>query len=423
MANIVSNNIVSVGASLAHVHVPGRVLAVDDFNASQGIELGMGIHNEEGFKRLKTDLPGLVKEMLAQLLDANDKDRAYININPSERVVLLINNLGGVSVLELGGITEEVCDQLQATHYLKPERVLAGTFMSSLNGLGFSISILKIVDTDQGSGKSMLELLDAPAEATGWSAAVRPSTWGTVMEDTRQSDSGTREEFQSSNLIGLGPNPPLLTNRTNQRIVNTSQAVEALKFGLNDLIAAEPDITKYDTMVGDGDCGLCLKAGAEAVLAHLTNDSISADAVQFVSQIAHVLESNMDGTSGAIYAIFVNALACGLSAQDGPIKREATAGAWANALNLALESLGKYTPAKPGDRTVIDALQPFVKTLVETSDISKAAEAANQGCDSTIGMKASLGRSVYVGGEDWKTCPDPGAFGLAKFLSGLSKPF
>jgi triose/dihydroxyacetone kinase / FAD-AMP lyase (cyclizing) len=213
LANLVSNNIVSVGASLAHVHVPGRILTPDDFNASQDIELGMGIHNEEGFKRLKTDLPGLVKEMLAQLLDTNDKDRAYMNIKSSEPVLLLINNLGGVSVLELGGITEEVCDQLQLTYSLKPERVLGGTFMTSLNGLGFSISILRIVDTGQGSGKSMLELLDAPAEATGWSAAVQPRTWGAEVVDTRKSDIETKEELPSSNLTGSCP-PTLYSLRT-----------------------------------------------------------------------------------------------------------------------------------------------------------------------------------------------------------------
>jgi triose/dihydroxyacetone kinase / FAD-AMP lyase (cyclizing) len=116
-------------------------------------------------------------------------------------------------------------------------------------------------------------------------------------------------------------------------------------------------------------------------------------------------------------------LAYGLSTQDGPIKSEAKVGAWAKALNVALESLGKYTPAKPGDRTLVDALQPFVETLAETNDISKAAEAASQGCEGTKGMEASLGGPVYVGGDDWKTCPDPGAFGLVKFLSGLSTAF
>lgn len=40
-------------------------------------------------------------------------------------------------------------------------------------------------------------------------------------------------------------------------------AKKALQSGLNRLIAAEPDVTKYDTIVGDGDCGIGLKRGAE----------------------------------------------------------------------------------------------------------------------------------------------------------------
>ena len=185
VASAVSSNLVSVGASLSHVHVPGRE-PTDEFGDSNDVELGMGIHNEEGFKRLTTDLPGLIKQMLAQLLDAGDTDRAYVNFRPSESVVLLINNLGGVSLLELGCITEEVCSQLQSSYLLQPVRILAGTYMSSLNGLGFSISILKIVSTRLASGGSMVELLDAPGEATGWTAAVQQDTWTTVLEDTQQ---------------------------------------------------------------------------------------------------------------------------------------------------------------------------------------------------------------------------------------------
>jgi dihydroxyacetone kinase len=135
VARLVSSNIVSIGASLTHVHVPGCAPASDNFNTSSEIELGIGIRNEEGFKRLETDLPGLVTEMLAQLLNTHDKDRAYINITSSKPVVLLFNNLGGVSVLELGGIIEEVCDQLLEKYSLNVKRVLAGTFMSSLNDL------------------------------------------------------------------------------------------------------------------------------------------------------------------------------------------------------------------------------------------------------------------------------------------------
>lgn len=193
----------SVGASLSHVHVPGRAPVSNDFDKCDDIELGMGIHNEEGFKRLKTDLPGLVREMLAQLLNTGDTDRAYIEIKSLDKVVLLINNLGGVSLLELGCITEEVCSQLHSAYSLQPVRILAGTFMSSLNGLGFSISILKIVDTGLASGESMVELLDFPTEATGWSAAIQPQTWTTLVDDRQRSsdaDEDSREAWRPSNL-------------------------------------------------------------------------------------------------------------------------------------------------------------------------------------------------------------------------------
>jgi dihydroxyacetone kinase len=35
---------------------------------------------------------------------------------------------------------------------------------------------------------------------------------------------------------------------------------------LERVIAAEPEVTKYDTIVGDGDCGIGLKRGAEGEL-------------------------------------------------------------------------------------------------------------------------------------------------------------
>lgn len=127
----------------------------------------------------------------------------------------------------------------------------------------------------------------------------------------------------------------------------------------------------------------------------------------------------MDGTSGALYGIFTNALATGLQDVSGSSPQPITPKIWAEGLKAALVSLGKYTPAQPGDRTVVDALVPFVKTLGETADLKAAVEAANKGCESTKGMEASLGRSVYVSVEGWNACPDPGAYGLVKLLEGL----
>jgi dihydroxyacetone kinase len=189
LARLVASNTSSIGASLSHVHVPGRELpsAENELEETE-VELGMGIHNEAGSERVKTNFEGLVGKMLAQLLDQSDKERAFLEIKKGEDVVLLVNNLGGVSVLELGGLTDEVVRQLKETWGLEPKRLLVGTYMTSLNGMGFSISLLRLRDTGLGDGKSMLELLDAPAEATGWTAAIKTETWNRAKSEVKKEE-------------------------------------------------------------------------------------------------------------------------------------------------------------------------------------------------------------------------------------------
>ncbi|THY37876.1 dihydroxyacetone kinase [Aureobasidium pullulans] len=407
VAKLASDNIVSIGSSLSHVHVPGRKVteAGEDELTFEEVEIGMGIHNEAGSERTKADLPDLVEQMLAHMLDEEDKERGFLEVSSEDETVVLINNLGGVSVLEMGGIATEVLDQLKKYHNIRPVRVLVGTFMTSLNGIGFSISLLKLQDT--GLDKSMLQLLDAPSEVTGWATPVPAATWEnkSTAADRRQTAMADGDKDKPSNLT-----------------LNTAESKKVLKAGLDRVIVAEPDVTHYDTIVGDGDCGIGLKRGAESVLQLIASDLDTQDAVIFMDRIISTIETSMDGTSGAIYAIFLNALAAGLRSQSPESgKKEVTTQVWAEAAKQALEGLGKYTPARPGDRTLVDALEPFIKQLVATGDLKKAAQAAKEGTDATKGMKASLGRSVYVGNEGFKEVPDPGAYGLSEFLTGLAE--
>jgi len=119
LGRLVAANLVTVGSSLAHVHVPGRAIASDEDEGAlkpDEIEIGMGIHNELGYKRIKIpELPELVKILLGQLLSKEDKDRNYLeDVDNIEGWVLMLNNLGGVSPLEMGAITAEVAKQLGA---------------------------------------------------------------------------------------------------------------------------------------------------------------------------------------------------------------------------------------------------------------------------------------------------------------------
>ena len=196
---------------------------------------------------------------------------------------------------------------------------------------------------------------------------------------------------------------------------------KCLSSGLQRVVSAESQVTKYDTIVGDGDCGLGLKRGAEGVMQFLDGGDVSDDAVLNLSKIVSIIETTMDGTSGALYAIFLNSLTHNLRNQEGASPSPTTSAVWAKALMLSLDALEKYTPAQPGDRTLIDAFVPFVDTLQKTGDPRQAAEAARKGAESTKGMKPKLGRTVYVGGQGWEDVPDPGAYGLSEFFTGLAE--
>ncbi|RYO82650.1 hypothetical protein DL766_001086 [Monosporascus sp. MC13-8B] len=400
VARLTAENLVSVGASLEHVHVPGR--APPDPRSAESlapgeVEIGMGIHNEAGSGRARVELPELVRTMLAQLLDQNDKDRAFLRVNSNE-VVLLVNNLGGVSVLELGGITTEVVKQLEQWG-IRPVRVLSGTYMTSLNGLGFSISLLNVVNTDIG-GPSMIQLLDYPCEATGWAAPISKNTWEAKNTATREDKGQSSEESTPSGLK-----------------FDATTFKYSLASGLQAVVEAEPEVTRYDTVVGDGDCGIGLKRGAEAILKHLKERPPTGDVLMDVAQIVPAVETSMDGTSGALFSIFLNAL---VNALRGLAPGDASPKVWGAALKQSCDALARYTPARPGDRTLVDALYPFVEELQKSGDIKTAAEASRDAALGTKGMVASLGRAVYIGSSGYEEVPDPGAWGLACLFLGLA---
>lgn len=405
LARQVAANTVTVGASLGHVHVPGHVVSEEALTENE-VEIGMGIHNEPGSIRATKALPELVETMLQQLLHPNDPDRSYVSIQSGDGVVLLINNLGGVSALELGAITTEVVGQLNSRYGLRPLRIFAAPFLSSLNGPGFSITLLKLEHTGLGEGKSMLGLLDFPTEALGWASPLPSSTWSTEPVNTSTSEYVAASLKPSSGLT--------IDSGVTRRIIDS---------GLHRLIAAEPEVTRYDTIVGDGDCGTGMKRGAEAILSALTYPSPTLDAVTFVSDIKAVVETAMDGTSGAIFTIFLSGLVQGLRQLDDNGPTPVNTSMWSSALTFALRTLSRYTPAKPGDRTLMDALVPFVRSLAATLDIKQAAAEATNGAENTKALKPAFGRSVYVGSEEaWLgKIPDPGAWAVSEFLQGLAE--
>ncbi|CZS81155.1 unnamed protein product [Fusarium graminearum] len=422
-SRLAAANTVSIGVGLAHVHVPGRSdTSRNPAQVSKGnAELRMGIHNETGSSFEKADVAELVEKMLEQLLDIDDSDRAFLQVN--DPIVLMVNNLGGIIVLELGAITAVVGRQLASDYNIHPVRVLSGTYMTSLNGMGFSITL---VNLEANSCFDLLELLDAPAQAVGWSAPISPEAWrvaeATVPNNHRSGEGEPRMRMvtQIENGVDVGSYDAIL-------------ATDALVRGLRRLIEAEPEITHYDTIVGDGYCGIGLKRGAEgelkyidmsscadyflAVLRHVLGQPLVGSAVLDLASILPIIETSMDGTSGALYTIFLNSLLHAFQTRGSGV---ATPETWALVLKHCSSILARCTPARVGDRTVIDALDPFIQEFGKIKSLARVAQAARYGAESTIGMQASLGRSVYVGGSGFEQVPDPGAWGLSEFLTGLA---
>ena len=83
------------------------------------------------------------------------------------KVAVMVNNLGVLSLLELNGVAEEVIRQLNFTN-LDIRRTLVGIFVTSLDGPGFSVTILVLEDR-------MEDLLNAQINIPTWSNLISNS--------------------------------------------------------------------------------------------------------------------------------------------------------------------------------------------------------------------------------------------------------
>lgn len=101
---------------------------------------------------------------MQHILDTNDSERNF-DLNRSNKAALVVNNLGALSVSGLGAVVSEVFDQLRTQYSVNAVRVYSGTSMTSLDGAGFSISLLSMVET--GVKESLTELLNASCNAVG----------------------------------------------------------------------------------------------------------------------------------------------------------------------------------------------------------------------------------------------------------------
>ncbi|KAM0550191.1 hypothetical protein ACHAPJ_009039 [Fusarium lateritium] len=419
IAEFAMANMGTTGVGLDGCRVPGQ--SIESRLGQDELEIGMGIHNEPGSRRIKPrpDIVGLVKDMLNSLL-GDDPERNYISSPPrpgEHDVVLLVNNLGGLSALEILAITNHVITQLGAVYAVKPTRVYSGTLLSSLDCPGFSITLLSL-PKDNVFSPQILNFLDSPTDAFGWPSHISSSNW---TGNSAVTDRPAKEVLTKTEPAREVPQIPC-----------DKALFEAIVTSIfESLIAAEPEITRNDTILGDGDCGITLVEGSTSLKNALRDKQIRTTSLSHgMLKIADLISESMGGTSGALYGVLMTAFASGVSStlgEDGITLKSISA-----ALVHALDALGKVTAAREGDRTMMDALIPFVRVLSDAANtedgndlsvLGRAISAAKKGCEATAMLQSKFGRSTYVGAEDEKDSateiPDPGAMGVVAIVSGI----
>ena len=363
--NVISNT-ASIGMSLDTCTVPGA--QKEDRIAEGHAELGLGIHGEPGVQQVAlTNAASAMQMVLEQLKSKLAQD---------SRLVVMLNNLGGTTPLEMSVLTNELCKSALCNNV---EFIIGpALLMTSLDMHGFSVSVLPVND-------EQVAALKTPVQMSAW-PMMQSIERGTAIVE-RLPD-------------GLTPVAPIASDNASTRATITSICTL--------LEAAESTLNELDAKSGDGDTGSTLATAARALKGSLDQMPL-ADLTQLMPALGNELSQTMGGSSGVILAIFFNATgdAC---ARGLPIEKALTEG---------LDRVSQVGGAVKGDRTMIDALQPALGSL--SSGVAAAAAAARKGADSTAKIgKAKAGRAAYVPEDNLLGHNDPGAEAVALVFEGLA---
>ena len=348
------------------------------------MELGLGIHGEPGVKRTRLETADkLTETLLGETLK-------YGNFGEERRVAVMVNNLGATTEMELAIVARHAVPFLASNGYTV-ERIYAGTFLSSLDMAGISISVLGIND-------EWLGWLDAPTTAPAWPGVLK------------------RPPGRPEPRIEAGINAKVSRSVGDDVRTETGRKVKrAIEAACKALIDAEEELTEMDRVTGDGDLGASMRRAAVAVQSTLGSyplDNVSAT----LKALGRLLQREMGGSSGPLYGVLF--LRCG-----NVLENSRTRGLtrWVEAIDQGCQAISELGGANPGDRTMLDALDPFVKSLKDARGepsremLLTAVEAAESGVEATAQMKPRLGRSSYLG-DRVLGHPDPGAKAVAIWL-------
>ncbi|KAM9223321.1 triokinase/FMN cyclase [Leptosomus discolor] len=379
----------TLGLSLSPCSVPG---SKPTFHlADDEMELGLGIHGEAGVRRMKV-LPAdeAVETMLAHMTDPSNA--SHLPLSPGASVVLVVNNLGGLSCLELAIVAGAAVRCLESRG-VRVARALVGSFMTALEMAGVSLTLLL-------ADEELVGLIDAETTAMAWpNLAAAPAT-------------SQRREVPA-------PEGPGTAQHETTTGPGSARAQLVLGRVCSTLLDMQDELNELDREAGDGDCGHTHARAARAIQEWVHTQPPPAAPAQLLSALADLLLEKMGGSSGVLYGLFLTAAA-------RPLLDRGDLPAWADAVDAGIEAMQRYGGAAPGDRTMLDSLcaaaqalralrQPGADPLPVLAAAVRSAEAA---AEATRHMEAGAGRASYIASARLLQ-PDPGAVAVAGVLRAV----
>lgn len=157
----------------------------------------------------------------------------------------------------------------------------------------------------------------------------------------------------------------------------------------NSIIAEADRLTELDQAIGDGDHGLNMKRGMEAVLLELPwlagkppGEMLKAAGMQLVMKVG--------GASGPLFGTL--AMELGKHLPSDPSRDDV-----AKAFMLAVAAVAARGKSERGQKTMLDVLYPVQEALTEGRSLAEIKAVALAAADATIPVKATRGRASFLG--------------------------
>ncbi len=376
----------SLGVAFAGCTLPGSDAPL--FTVPDGkMALGLGIHGEPGISEHDMPTASELADLLVDTLLGERPDGA------GNAVVPILNGLGAVKYDELFLLYGKIETRLRAAGLtvVEPE---CGELVTSLDMSGLSLTLFWPDD-------ELALLWSAPADTPAFrrgNTDPRPLRDTTaIATESAVEEQGTPASIRAGQLAGA-------VLRTVARVVADN----------------EDEWGRLDAVAGDGDHGIGMRRGADAAARTAVEAGAGVRAV--LTAAGDAWSERAGGTSGALWGagLIAAGTALGNAESYGPSEVAAAVSAFAT----AIRELGG---AQPGDKTMVDALVPFVETLERSTEagtdlasaLSDAAAAAVRAARATADLRPKLGRARPLA-EKSVGHADPGATSFARIAAALS---